>query len=57
MLLLAEPEQDGESRHEITALTAEMVAANVGHDAVVPNSIPTWITAVGKLYTALGKFA
>jgi predicted transcriptional regulator len=52
---MAELEQDQASHHEITALTAEIVGAYVGHHTVAATDLPELIATVGKELTGLGQ--
>lgn len=56
METLAEPEQDRVSHHKITALTAEIIKACIGHHAVVANVLPALIAVVGMQLAGLGRF-
>ncbi len=52
---MAEAEQDQADLHEITALTAEIVGAYVGHHAVATTDLPDLIAIVGKNLADLGQ--
>ena len=52
---MAELEQDQASHHEITALTAEIVGAYVGHHSVAATDLPGLIATVGKELAGLGQ--
>ena len=52
---MVELEQDQASHHEITALTAEIVGAYVGHHSVAATDLPGLIATVGKELAGLGQ--
>lgn len=52
---MAEPEQNQPDIAEITALTAEIVGAYVGHHTVAAADLPALIAMVGKGLTKLGQ--
>ena len=52
---MAELEHDQASHHEITALTAEIVGAYVGHHTVAATDLPDLIATVGKELAGLGQ--
>jgi predicted transcriptional regulator len=52
---MAELEQDQASHQEITALTAEIVGAYVGHHTVAATDLPDLIATVGKELAGLGQ--
>lgn len=52
---MAELERDQTDLHEITALTAEIVGAYVGHHTVAATDLPDLITKVGKEFARLGQ--
>ncbi len=52
---MAEVEQGQADLQEITALTAEIVGAYVGHHSVAANDLPGLITTVGKELAGLGQ--
>ena len=52
---MAEIEQDQASHQDITALTAEIVGAYVGHHIVAVSDLPALIATVGKELAGLGQ--
>jgi predicted transcriptional regulator len=52
---MAEAEPDEADRVEITALTAEIVSAYVGHHAVAATDLPALIATVGRELAGLGQ--
>ena len=54
---MAELEQEQLGQHEITALTAEIVGAYVGHHIVAVTDLPVLITTVGQQLAGLGPVA
>ncbi|MGH1483099.1 MAG: MucR family transcriptional regulator [Geminicoccales bacterium] len=54
---MAELEQDQLDQNEITALTAEIVGAYVGHHIVAVTDLPALITTVGQQLAGLGTEA
>ena len=55
MQSMAEHEQDQADLREITAFTAEVVSAYVGHHSVAATDLPDLIATVGKQLTCLGE--
>lgn len=52
---MTESEDVQATHHEITALTAEIVSAYVGHHTVATSDLPALITLVGKGLSSLGQ--